>query len=309
MSESHAPPARPALKSRILIGICSCRRHRERRDAIRATWLRRLPENMRAVFFVGRGARLDEAHDDTLRLAAADTYEALPGKVQRFYRAVLAWDFDHLFKCDDDTYLHAERLETLIQPAADMVCNSWWNECGFAQGGAGYLLTRATVRAFATAAIPATGAEDVIFSRTAQALRLQVRATARLHSGYDRVPRADNDQITAHWCPPKTMHTLDAAWQPDARPAGTFRAEHPQWSGEIHFLSNGAFLGGAAHPHGAWQRSGRRLTLAWDHWPPSVLLRDGCGYADGTLRLIGKWKAKPGAEASQARGFIPPARG
>ena len=292
MSRPHQPPTRPAFPPLILVGICSCRHLRERRDAIRATWLRHLPPNVRAVFFVGRGAPLDEPHDDIVRVAAPDAYLALPGKVQRFFRDMLAWDFDFLFKCDDDTYVHAARLETLIQPDADMICNSWWTVCGFGQGGAGYLLTRAAVRALATADLPLTGPEDVIFGQAAQALRLRVQPTERLESGHDRVPLAQNDQITAHWCPPKTMHTLDAARHPDAVLAGIFRAEHPDWTGEIQFLSNGIFLGGGAQRHGAWRRSGRRLTLDWDHWPPTVLVRGSHGYSDGILRLIGTWNAR-----------------
>ena len=38
---------------KILVGICSCQRMKEKRDAVRETWLRHPADGIECVFFVG----------------------------------------------------------------------------------------------------------------------------------------------------------------------------------------------------------------------------------------------------------------
>src|SRR5690349_1177070 len=101
----------------ILIGICSCHRYAERRQAVRNTWLRSLPEDMKALFFVGRAPGLECEEPGLVQLPVSDEYGQLTVKVLAFYRYALEYfSFDYLFKCDDDTYVHVERLRKLPRP-------------------------------------------------------------------------------------------------------------------------------------------------------------------------------------------------
>ena len=74
---------------KILIGVCSARKNKALREGIRSTWLSRPKQGIEVLFFVGDGTgRLDE-EPDTLALPAADTYDALPAKVQAFFGEAL----------------------------------------------------------------------------------------------------------------------------------------------------------------------------------------------------------------------------
>src|ERR1044072_3314336 len=98
---------------RIVIGICSCHLNSALQCAVRQTWLRRLPENMKPLFFVGVGKSATQP--DVVQLPVDDAYEALPAKVHAFFQHTLqSHAFEYLFKCDDDTYLVPQRLMSLV---------------------------------------------------------------------------------------------------------------------------------------------------------------------------------------------------
>lgn len=74
----------PTRCTKILVAICSSHIHAERRAAVRATWFRRLPRNMKAQFFLGNGPLLEES--DLIILDVGDSYWAKPtggGRVGR----------------------------------------------------------------------------------------------------------------------------------------------------------------------------------------------------------------------------------
>lgn len=122
----------------ILIAICSSHIHAIRRAAVRDTWLCRLPAGMQARFFVGNGSQLSEA--DVVDTTVDDSYAALPAKVQAFFsHALERYDFDYLFKCDEDTYLLPERLRELVAPDCDLLGSQDGAHHNYAYGGAGYL--------------------------------------------------------------------------------------------------------------------------------------------------------------------------
>ncbi len=104
---SDTPTGEREEPTRLLIGICSCAKARERRDAIRATWLKKLPAYAKACFFIGGGSVPPGEENDTIALDVPDTYAELSQKIFAFFRHALASDreFGWLFKCDDDTYL------------------------------------------------------------------------------------------------------------------------------------------------------------------------------------------------------------
>ena len=188
---------------RVLVGVCSHSGNRKQRDAVRETWLQRCPDWVHVVFFSGER---DADEGDVVPLRCADDYMSLPTKVQTFFEyAVQNESFDYLFKCDDDTYLVPERLSQLLTLEAEIVGDMniekrWWFS-----GGAGYLMTRETVSLFAKAAIPPTGAEDVIFAKVARANERKMHADSRLRADARVYPMSNNELITVHRLDPEGM--------------------------------------------------------------------------------------------------------
>ena len=81
-----------------------------------------------------------------MALWVEDDYRHLPAKGLAFYQYALEhYDFDWLFKCDDDTYLALDRLESLCDGRYDLVGDMSLADRGFPSGGAGYLMSRALV--------------------------------------------------------------------------------------------------------------------------------------------------------------------
>ncbi len=88
----------------------------------------------------------------------ADDYWALPQKVRMALRWGLeqmepdgSWTFDYFFKCDRDTFIHADRLLSSMQEHFDAgddyvgLVGKLGDCCG---GGAGYILSRHAVQTY-----------------------------------------------------------------------------------------------------------------------------------------------------------------
>ena len=61
-----------------------------------------------------------------MALWVEDDYRHLPAKGLAFYQYALEhYDFDWLFKCDDDTWLALDRLESLCDGRYDQVSAHW----------------------------------------------------------------------------------------------------------------------------------------------------------------------------------------
>jgi hypothetical protein len=101
--------------SRLFIGIQSCIKYAHRRDAVRQTWLKDCSRaGVSARFFVGRPGRNPEAAGDMIYLDCNDGYTDGPAKTIEFLKYVREiYDFDYLYKCDDDTYVNVPVLLSL----------------------------------------------------------------------------------------------------------------------------------------------------------------------------------------------------
>ena len=273
---------------RILVGICSCHQHAERREAVRKTWLRELPEQLTAVFFVGQGGACPEP--GVVRLPVPDDYGSLSTKVLSFYRYALQhYDFDYLFKCDDDTYVHPERLLALPSPDVDFVGSSQLPQERYASGGAGYLLSRRLLKAITRDAVPNQSSEDVIFSRRALESGLPWRSTELLHGFGEQFPERGNEIVTGHWCPPAQLERLHTGLAEEYLPQPLLlRARHTAWSGSVRLYPDGTFLSrGGALPDGRWSTpdQGATLVLNWHHWPAESLALHPWGFAAPDFQL------------------------
>lgn len=186
--------------------------------------------------FLGRRTPLPN-EPDVVALWVEDDYRHLPAKGLAFYQYALEhYDFDWLFKCDDDTWLALDRLESLCDGRYDLVGDMSLADRGFPSGGAGYLMSRALVEGIVAhgGRVPAVGAEDVIFGRLARELGARVHATPRLFLSHAPAPHRLNDQVSAHWCSPGRMHGIEALFHDE--PVAVYDAVHPHWRDELLFL-------------------------------------------------------------------------
>jgi hypothetical protein len=271
----------------VLIGICSCHQNAAKQAAVRKTWFMRLPPGVSAVFFIGAGNVSFER--DVISLRAPDDYNGLPQKVRAFFRYALAhFEFDYLFKCDDDTYVLPERLFGLLKLKPGFVGSlDWWPS--HADGGAGYLLSREAVRFVADEPYPKAGPEDVWVTRTLRSAGIEFQGSPLLKYDYREFPEAHNRLITAHHCSPAILQALDRGLL-DLRSGGvrmSFDATHAAWRGPFVLLQNGMFLGGASRPHGRWKLANNRrvLVIDWFSWPGERLRKTASGYANSNLEL------------------------
>lgn len=165
-------------ENRIVLGILSCQKNARKRRAVDSTWARRVRETgVQTYFLVGRPGSPEEVVGDILYLDCDDSYRGLSEKVVAFLRFAQAnFQFDYIFKCDDDTYIDFEKwiripFETAEFTSGKLIAYSpayqtWirakgfeWNpdadqfmsQAGeFPCGGDGYFLSRRAVEAIVT---------------------------------------------------------------------------------------------------------------------------------------------------------------
>lgn len=282
---SEAGHSLPRKKTDVLVGICSSHKYAGRRDGVRRTWLTRPTEGVECVFFAGEG-NLAAEESDLVGLDVCDSYNYLPAKVFAFMRYALDhYDFQWLFKCDDDTYLDQERLLRLTTLDADFVGDISLARRGSPSGGAGYLVSRDFVRRLVSGpSVPERGAEDVIVGEKLVQLGARTLATERLRMHRNIYPRHDNQVISAHWCSSRHMEVIHAIRY--SQPMHVFDAVHESWKDSLMFYENGAFCQKEGMSPGWWKVDERGdLHLDWVHYKAEVLQWDGGGYENGCLYL------------------------
>jgi hypothetical protein len=184
------------MQPKVLIAVTSCHRfdydmrsindclvlHRSGMDFktprppfIRETWWNDVPVTVGKKFFYGRqavGARgfekpLVAPQEDEVFLDVLDDYAHLPYKTRALCRWALGYDYTHLFKADDDTFVYVDRLLK-----SEFVNHHWigrFNGRDFVAGGPGYWLDRAAMAVVAMAPIArAEWAEDIWVSNALQ---------------------------------------------------------------------------------------------------------------------------------------------
>jgi hypothetical protein len=191
-------------KAHTVVGVFSCVKAEERRNRMRELWVSRADYyNVRVLFVVGVGRTLQTPLliEDTLFCPCPDTYNELPQKTAALIDYALdVFDFEYLFKTDDDTFLRVDRLATM--PAGDYVgyCLNAGNG-PFAHGGPGYRLSRrACLLASPRMRKSTVGGEDCILGGILRASGVELVHEPRLRPNWDTVkyPRPDNDLISVH---------------------------------------------------------------------------------------------------------------
>jgi len=101
------------MEYKLVIGIISCKKYTDNQDVIRNTWLKNYNNpNIDIYFVIGDGN--NDIVDDTIELDCKDNYEDLPAKIISFIKFCYNnFEYDYLFKIDDDCYVNFENLEKL----------------------------------------------------------------------------------------------------------------------------------------------------------------------------------------------------
>jgi hypothetical protein len=265
----------------------------DRRQAARDTWLRSSVEGVECVFFVGSSVT-DGHESDVVALDVDDGYAALPSKVVAFFRWALEHsDFEWLFKCDDDTYVCLERLQSLVPDSFDLVGDESVEARGAPSGGAGYLLSRRFVeRLCADAQLPMTGAEDLIVGEAAARYGSMSLASPLLSLGNDKFPSRGNQMVSSHWCSPGRLRTIHAMLSEEAYEVA---AHHPCWEDRLVLCEGGLFSRASTACSGSWRRvASGRIRLDWFDWDPELLVpRNEVGFDLGSNGILPHYDCMP----------------
>ncbi len=279
------PHAMVKQETKILVGICSAQGYEGRRNAVRNTWLKHKKKGVTCIFFLGGKVPADEM-DDTVGLDVPDSYNALPGKVLEFFKYALKhYEFDWLFKCDDDTYLDTSRLPDLLDEQYGLIGDLSLNERNTPSGGAGYLLSREIVEKIVRVNnIPLEGAEDVIFGQLALDVGAKTYATPRLYMSNEWGPLPDNNMVTSHWCSPLIMEAMETLRF--GRPFACFHGKHQHWEDDLLFFESGVFRRKKDGSFGWWELDQYGiLSLKWKSWMPEQLVWRDDRFAGSSMEL------------------------
>ena len=140
----------------------SCHKYAFKRAGCRSTWLKHLVPGMEYFFMVGRGA--EPVESDVVKLDADDGYGALHKQHATQVYAVTHYDFDWLFRVDDDTFVVPSRLPILLfdfeqyhrnslRPKVEMIGSDWLPDHTWGSGGGGLLFSRRVVEYQAKAGV------------------------------------------------------------------------------------------------------------------------------------------------------------
>jgi hypothetical protein len=173
---------------RILIGILSCKRDQEYHQQARETWLKNCPVDYK--FFMGSSTiELDE-----IKVEAPDSSKRLYKKIQKIVRYAVEQDYDFLFKCDVDTYVHVPRL---LKSGFEKHDFSGYNG---AYGGSGYWLSRRAMQVLLDSpSIDWCPTEDGWVYHSLVNKGILPFQDKRYHSLTSEGPTSENDIITVHW--------------------------------------------------------------------------------------------------------------
>lgn len=146
---------------RTLIAIVNAQHRKEWRDAIRTTWLCKVPSDKAdAFFFVGRGEGIEDT-EGVVQLECSDKYEHLPEKIKTIAKWALEHGYTHMLKCDDDVVLRPQDFLSSGYDKYDYTGRSNRPESPYAiPCGFNYCLSARSMEIVSTALLPPDGSND-----------------------------------------------------------------------------------------------------------------------------------------------------
>ena len=214
---------RPKLRILLIIGSCldysmrsvrikTAREVYEQRRACRISWLNKLlPSNVRAIMVVGRGKPIHEPM--VQQLDVEDDFWHLPAKMRAAFKYALDnEDFDWLVKCDDDSFIHLERLVQYIAtlpPGSRDIYGAAAGKGDGVCGGGGYILHRDMVATIAADdKFPDRGREDREVGNAVLRAGGKIVIVPQMNSTRTPSPAKDNDIISCHHLSPRMMRKI-----------------------------------------------------------------------------------------------------
>jgi len=194
---------------KLLVIILSCHANRHKRDAIRDTWLKRLPGEH--FFYTGIGDTALEP--DVLQFPFEDTHGATCRTHAAFKYALEHHAFDWLFRVDDDTFVVPERIPSLFwEPTAEMIGGDVMAKWNWGTGGAGLLFSRRIVEIMVAKGVPdnCSDGDDGWACWRAREAGAKYYWTPRLRHQPDIRPEPRNDMVTGHYVTSIEMRVYDA---------------------------------------------------------------------------------------------------
>lgn len=203
----------------IAIAIQSCINYKDRRDAIRNTWMKDIPSDVFSCFFVG--SHCDEPNVESLN--CGDSYKDCG--IKQFEMIKFLKDYDHVFFCDDDTYVVVDRLLNSEYENDDYIgcpCNIENSHVIMAHGGAGFWMSKKAMNQALEIGINHNQFHNNIFSdRTVAYLMdmagIKLKGDYRYNLGKyngnkgfcNLVPNKNNKYITTHFVVPYMFKMID----------------------------------------------------------------------------------------------------
>lgn len=185
---------------KVLIAIMSCARDKNlgAHDLVRRTWKVADVDSVHTRFFVGDGCSVDSA--DEIQVRADDANHT--AKVKAIFSWALGQDYDYVFKCDTDTYVHVPRLLS-----SGFEQHEWSGGYGSLDkgpyGGSGYWICRNLMQRVLQDGLDSRTArpwdEDRWIGENLIALGYRPCLDKRYNSDTKEGPEKNNGVITAHW--------------------------------------------------------------------------------------------------------------
>lgn len=189
-----------------IVGLLSCHAYTERQSLCRRTWIPAVQAlGIDVVFLIGGHDRVERRCDE-LWLPVPDTYRELPQKTIAFCKwAIQSTEATHLFKADDDTFIHPRRFTRFLAELPvnrEYVGAEWRPRTRYASGGAGYVLSRRAAE-LVSKMHKLRGAEDVEVGKYVQSKGVLFWIDRRFvpFGNEQKRPLPTNDLITTHKIP------------------------------------------------------------------------------------------------------------
>lgn len=201
------------MKRAILIK--SCQKNKDKQGACDGTWVPMLRTSDIPVFMVEGGhARLNHKTRiycaDRLELGCGDDYMSNSIKLKLALQYLLGTQFEQLFICDDDTFVHPYRW-IKHQPEGVFEC-LMTPEIPWCHGGGGWYMNRSCCQLYVEKIQEVCSWDDRLASELAEANGVQITVRADLYTQWpnSRVTK-DNSLITCHKVDAKEMRELWSA--------------------------------------------------------------------------------------------------
>ena len=219
---------------KILVAILTCESSQNRADACYKSWIQDIQEPHSYYFYGSKNQSEKISRTWNCEPNDGEARFRLPEKTYKMLVKSLNYDWDFLFKCDDDTYVNFNKLVEFLKDYDandDLYLGSKIAKpIAYAQGGAGYVLTRTAVKCCIESLkhfyklAKARDAEDYSVGLALKEQGVNLTHT-NLLSTIDDPNAAEQNQsecvdaiikhgkITTHYVNPETMKTIHRAFR------------------------------------------------------------------------------------------------